>query len=502
MSFPIGIRRNWLGLRNGLLLSVVPAILGLIIVFLPSRPISEDAVRIVVLVGLFLVATAAALGYGRPFREIERTFRIGLVVWWFLLVSEGILVRSSPLDDAIEGKFSLAAYGEVILWVCVTCVLVLLSLSRTTILRAAFVRSNKWITVFCALSVLSVVYSRRPVFSLAWAFKLCLIVWLLFLLSESVSDQKHLLRFLWASFWAYVVLTLAPLTQTLVPSLTLFGGGRLSGLFAPTVISAVAAVVFLFSLMFYFLCRNRWVIMSGIFGLVMVLLAGGKTAIISMIVSTMVFFLVQRKVGSAMVAFAGLTSASIIYFFFVPSSLDYFRGYLESGLLSTLTGRTVLWAAVIKPIRENLILGHGYMSSKFVSLQVSGIWSAVHMHGAFLDVLYNNGIVGLVPILLMNFAIVKNLAFVLRSKDSGRFHPLAAGLLALYTHIFLLGLMQPSFGSRPHSLFMFFLTLVVLSEKLREMMLKAETGAKLHRLETVREVKGFAGIQRANTRYP
>ena len=84
--------------------------------------------------------------------------------------------------------------------------------------------------------------------------------------------------------------------------------------------------------------------------------------------------------------------------------------YSESGNATTLTGRTNLWAAAWPQIKSHPIFGNGYRASRFLSDEVQGAFAeAGNMHILLEEVLYNNGLVGLIPILIINVLIVVNL---------------------------------------------------------------------------------------------
>ena len=122
-------------------------------------------------------------------------------------------------------------------------------------------------------------------------------------------------------------------------------------------------------------------------------------------------------------------------------------------------------------IRQKPILGHGYLASTFVQFQVNAVsWAAPHLHNGFVEVLYNNGLIGFIPILLINFVIVRNLIAVLRRAPStDAIYRVAAGTLALYAHLLLNGLFNASFGGRVRPPFILLLSLVLVSNKLLEL---------------------------------
>ena len=200
------------------------------------------------------------------------------------------------------------------------------------------------------------------------------------------------------------------------------------------------------------------------------LLAGGKAGIVGGVLSVMLFFLLKKKVGSALLSIVAIVVLGFVLLSVVAPLRGYVDSYAEEGQADNLTGRTDLWVAAIPLIRQSPIFGQGYMASKFVSLEVEGVrWDASHLHNSFLEVLYNNGIVGLVLILFMHAAIIKNLLHVIRQPGAPReLYEIAVGFLAVYANLLINSFFNATIGGRPSTLFMIFLALFVLSESLRK----------------------------------
>ena len=121
-------------------------------------------------------------------------------------------------------------------------------------------------------------------------------------------------------------------------------------------------------------------------------------------------------------------------------------------------------------IQQKPILGHGYLASTFVEFQVNAVqWAASHLHNGFVEVLYNNGLIGFVLIVMVNVVIVKNLIRVLRRAPStSAIYRVGAGCLAVYAHLLINGFFNSSFGGKARPPFMLMIALVVVSNKLLE----------------------------------
>jgi O-antigen ligase len=116
-------------------------------------------------------------------------------------------------------------------------------------------------------------------------------------------------------------------------------------------------------------------------------------------------------------------------------------------------------------IRNHLLLGNGYMSSRFVNIVVDDMaWDAGHLHNGFLEVLYNNGLLGLIPMLMIQITTVRNAVRALRFGLTPQIRTLAAGCLAIYLYLLLNALVEATFGGRATSFFMLLVTLLPFSE--------------------------------------
>jgi O-antigen ligase len=444
------------------------ALLLLLLLANQSSLASWDIVAVLAVGGFLFTLLCIAVGFSGPSTANpgRTALRPALVVWWFLLISEFIFNRSEGTSQtALEGSFSVAAYDEAATWILAS--LAIFVICRLGHLRRIFSGPYKWMSLFGLCCVVSVVYAPRPMFSLAWALKLCLIILLLHVCASSLRDVNDIRAFFRATFWAFVLLTGAQLAQAFVgPTPAFMEGGRLGG----SALSERAGVILLLSLTPIFSVGRKRIIPLVILSSVIMFLGGGKIAIFATLISGMLFFLLQRKPGSAVGFLTGLLVAGTLVVLLTPLSF-YFRNYAESDMGLTFTGRTDLWAAALPEVYKSPIWGHGYMASKFVSVQIKETWQhwdATHLHNAYLEVLYNNGLVGITLLFAMSFGVLKKLIWVIKRTPIRDLYLLAVGSLAICTMLLINGLFNASIGGRPNSLFMLFLALVVLSEKLQE----------------------------------
>lgn len=436
----------------------------------PADPISWETIRIVAIGVLACLSLYAVLAFSKARADDSRrsAFKVGLAIWWFLLVSDELFFRAGALESGFEGHFDPLAYAEAISWVFAFLVLMLISTGAPGYLSRIFSGPSKWLSLFALVCLLSSAYSPRPFYSFVWAVKLWLVVLLLQMCAACMRDLNDIRVFFQVTFWALLLLTVSPAIRAFAdPSTAALWQGRLyaSGSH-PVTLSENSAALLLVSLTLYSLRRQKWLIPFGMIAATVMIRSGGKAGIVAGIVSAVLFFLFQKRFALASGLLAGFSLLGV-----VVASTTSLSGYLEeyqkSDALGSLTGRTDLWTSAWPAIMQAPLLGHGYMAAKWVSLQVEGVFAgAGSLHNAFLDVVYNNGLIGLALFLAVLIVVSKNLRHVLKNPAGRDAYLLAVGTFALFLNTLLNGLFEGILGSQAHSIFVLFLGLVVVSQAL------------------------------------
>jgi O-antigen ligase len=422
------------------------------------------------------IATLLGFSLAGAFRSPGHHPRAVFAIWLLLLTSQRIFFREDIYanEAAFEGNFPATAYAEAICWVLCFVAVVILFATAADSWRRLFTGEYRWLTFFALICLLSCAYAPRPLFGVAWVFKLALVILLLLLCSLQIRDVQDIASFLRFTFWAFAIIVLVPILLGSITGSAFDAEGRLGSLVNPDGLSGDAGTLMLLAPLSYSRSQGAGVRLTtmilGGAGFVVMIIAGGKAAIVAGILAGGLFFLVRRGVGAALGYFAAASMLAFVLAVFTPLS-GYLQHYGQSDQgMATLSGRTLLWNAVLPAIWRAPILGHGYLASTFVAMQVNAVeWGAPHLHNAFLEVLYNNGLVGLALIIIINYVILRNLLRVLRRIPATDFiHQIAAGCLALYASFLLNGFFNASFGGRARPPFMALLALVIVGEKLAE----------------------------------
>jgi O-antigen ligase len=416
--------------------------------------------------GIFLggVVLARPLSGRAVVGERESILSSALVIWTFLMISEAIFVHNRTTVSAEKGNVDPSAMYQAVSWILSLGVLILLSCFRPAYLRRLFVGPLKWPCIFAIVVVISCAIATKPMYSGALAFKLCVIILVLCIMAEAIEDEAGVLK-LFAALFVGIIITVS--MQSIGPFLQpgpAFVNGRLGAMIG---LSGTCGLLLLLSLLFLWITKTPWFLLCALYSVVVMMLAGTKGGIVASFVSLMMFFLLLKRPAQAIAVSVVFGIIFILCLIFTPlgSTLEK---YSESGNASTLTGRTNLWSATLPVIETHPILGKGYRDSRFLSEDVPNAFAeAGNMHNSFLEVLYNNGLAGLIPIVIINIIIVLNLKRALLRPPTLRQRYFAAAAFALYIHLFVWGIISVTFGGAPDNRFMTFFALLVISMFLR-----------------------------------
>lgn len=465
------IRRPAQGVLPGVgSVALFAAVGGLAILFLPRllSSVSEGTAGAFVVGSIFVVLFGITLGASRARITSARTtvYRSALLIWWFLLIWEVVFERLNDPYSMTQGNFAAQAYEESAMWVLAFCAFLVITLKQPAYLRQLFTGSYKWVSVFILFSLLSIAYAPGKAYSAAWGFKLLLIALLLQLCASLTQNLGDVVAFLKVTLWGFFVLSVVPVVEAFWDPAHAFDEGRLNA--DPDWLSPAAAALMLIALILYSVEKKKQYVTLGLVGLVVMFLAFGKSGIIAGVFAALLFLLLQGQVVRSLGLLLGVAGIGGLIISVTPIA-GYLQSYAGAG---SLTGRTVIWAGAIDSIRQSPIWGHGYLSTYFAFSRGTAQIEFMHLHNAFLEVAYNNGLIGVALLLVVNYVIVRNIigsmrmATLLQNRGDGRgrqAYILAVGLLAMYVNSFFDGLFAASFGGRPRNFYMLFLAVFMLS---------------------------------------
>jgi len=453
---------------------------------LPAVSFDDGTIPILADAALFFVLLCVVVGTAIVKKVDARgmIFRLALTIWWMLLVDEVFFARVNTSFSMGKGQFSLYAYAEAAMWLACGAVLFILTLRSPGYLLQLFKGSSKWVTFFVSLCLISIAWAPGPAYAMAWGFKLVLAVCLLQLCASLIKDVSDIELFLKVTVAAFVFLTVLPVYYATKDPDGFFFEGRLNA--DPDLLSPLAATLMVISMMLYAMTKKRLWVGTGLVGAVVMLLAFGKAGVVGGFLAASIFMLLQRKVVRSLGLLLGLGVLAVFIISVTPlgSYLQTYRG------ASTLTGRTQIWGYALTAMKQSPILGRGYLGTYFSWENTSGlVRGAVHLHNGFLEVAYNNGMLGELLLLTIHFMMLRNIfssmktCKILRnlrpgSEQAWHAYLLTIGCLGLYVHTFLQGVFGGHFGGRCMSPYMLWLALAMLTavtRRVSETMLQQAT---------------------------
>ncbi len=400
----------------------------------------------------------------------ENLLSLGFLILWILLVTTVGMTRTGTAQSAAEGNFSNAAFGEAIVWLTCSFPLILLAFFRPKFLQCLFWKSHRWLSIYTIVVIFSVIYAPVKLYALAWGFKLMLVGISLALCVYEIRNYSDIIRFVRIMHSAFLIVAAAPFFLVFIDPYTIFDGGRLGGLFfgGPAVSSAGGALVLLSIILGQLLPRSIYFKITGLIGLCILLLGVGKTAILSTIIASMAFYFALGRLRSGVAFLFGISLLAGLGVLSNLPIVEYIAHYDGTDQAQSLTGRTELWQQGLARISERPFVGHGYLASKTSLFKIPGLlWEPDSMHNAFLEVLYNNGLLGLIPILCLLGAFKQNVLSVLKQPGREEIRFIAAGLLAILIFVLGTGMTASILGGRIGTISILFLSAFAMSERLR-----------------------------------
>jgi hypothetical protein len=436
-----------------------------------------------------LIGISVLLGPGR-------LWHISLMLWWVLLCSEQLFPRKPTEESAaLAGSFSIIAYLEPISWMVISCIAVMICWMDPLPFKVIG-PAIKLLAIYATFAVISAIYSPDPFFSLIWSCKLALTCALLAWMSGKARSVRQWYQFLFVTWLGFAFLTITAIVQAALVSQSFFSDERINALMSPVTVSEWAASLMLLSLVLYKGKRQHFTLIMAVFGAVVMVVAGGKTAIVAGAVSAIVFVLLQSNftAGLPILVFASGIGTLVLRFNFLPR---YLQTYMGTGNADTLTGRVLLWQAAFPDLLDRVVLGNGFMSSRFIGIRLGIDWNPGQLHNFVLDVLYCNGIIGLAILLAVLAITAVNLMRNFKRRRNRSESAIAAGFISLMLYVLVNGMTEASIGGRPYAQFMLCLAVISMSDALRSSMVRL-----WHQPMTLYPVRKRAMASRARVEEP
>lgn len=398
-------------------------------------------------------------------RRLHLTHSLGALVrraeWGFAAFA--VLVQSGAIGPLLLGGGSGPLSGQDVMilralnWPVYAGIALSVLLVPRRIWRAAL--SVRLVLLLVALAAASVLWSVQPASTLDGVFRFGASA-LLGLYLAVRFRVRDLLRIVVFALGAAAVLSVA--AAVLVPSLGVGSGahaGSWQGVFAhknilgrTMALGAVSATLLLLE------GARRRLPLAAMLLLFLSLVALSRSLTAVVVLLTVaglvpVYLTLQREIRVWVVLVAGLLIASGSSIAFVLSNPEPIMAAL--GRDSSLTGRTVLWVALLDLAQQRPWLGYGYSAfwggsdAPSLVLRSDVGWQAAHAHNGFLDLWLQLGLLGTLTFLLGALSVCRSGWRMARAEARS---PLATWPLVFASFLLLQNLTE-SVILREHNLF-------------------------------------------------
>jgi O-antigen ligase len=368
---------------------------------------------------------------------------------WLLLFLSDFVFRKRTATDIRAAPIDAAALYRVAL-VCITgtVLAVRLAVKRPPWFGSLFRGLVGALTCYCAMSVISTLWSVFPAWSFYKSLEYLVNVALLAAILATVcsaTEYGNLFNLTWAWFglllvsvWLGALLWPREAWQTNVGALGLQLYGVLPAIDANSVgeYGAILAIVSLRRLLLPVDGKSDrvWYGLACTFGLTALALSQTRSAMAGFLVGAVLVLLFSKRKALATFVLSG--AAGLISIGGLGSLLWKFllRGQSPE-LFQSLSGRLDWWEFGWEQILKSPWVGCGAYTGRFQVLAKLGESDASSIHNTFLEVLVGVGLVGLIPVLMALFGTWWSLIRSLRNPSLGSFEKAVAvealGVLAV-----------------------------------------------------------------------
>ena len=162
---------NW---RTAGIVAALCVVTAFMLETIASELVSQEVITVIAVAAVFFLLLGFSAARSRALAERPKWFIFA--VWGLLLASEEIFSYINDATSTYESQFAFAAYAQAAIWMLAAVALLIFLLGNPGSLRGLFSGPYKWASLFSLVALLSVAYAPQVAFSLAWAFKLCLVV--------------------------------------------------------------------------------------------------------------------------------------------------------------------------------------------------------------------------------------------------------------------------------------------------------------------------------------
>jgi len=401
---------------------------------------------------------------------LKRVNKNYFLVTFFYIGCLSFRVRN--VDTIEENPIDGAAVFRIIVWMAPILIL-FIQASIKKKFRYFSARSIMGVLLFYGtIALISTIYSVSKFLTLYRSIELLIVVFTTIFIINQIKNRKELIDFLnFNIFMIFCLLLSTWLVFIFNPQLASFGldgSGtkfQLGGAFIhPNALGTLGAIVFGIAVMRLtspvYSKEHLLYIWIGLLSLCTVILSVSRTNLLIMVLVTFFALFLKRKYTLILY----LTICSSISVIGIPMIRETLWSYFSRGqsteLLFSFSERFPIWKAAIGVIKESLILGNGFVSSRIIMPLAYNVpyFSPTSAHNSFLDVLVNLGILGLIPIIVIFvYMWLTNIKLILNPNNRN----LGVEIFIIIFSVSLAAITGISFGSQVDHKFL--ITIITIS---------------------------------------
>ena len=315
---------------------------------------------------------------------------------------------------------------------------------------------SKLITFILITLSISTIFSIDFWLSVAAVFRLIVFLLICYLLYSQIKNKQVIYYYISSLFIAVLILGLSMIFEYLQKGVAYYSEGvvlRVAGVYEnPNYAGLLLVITIPFTLAFIMFLKNQKPFILGSlylflsFQILLLVLADSRASIISVLISTGVLFILGSKKNK--IIFISISLIIIIPLLLFTNIIDMVEIYLRLERVGT---REMFWNAGIEVISSHLFTGIGadtfdklfysLAPSSIADLYKSGTWivGKPHPHNLFIYFWAENGILGLLSIILFFFTFFYLIVKIIKEKNriDSRYHVFIVSILSIGLGIFI-----------------------------------------------------------------
>lgn len=378
----------------------------------------------------------------------EKSF---LIIWTILFLSI-FLGGSRTSESILQQTVDPIRISRIIIMTCLAFFTILrLLLTEFKDLNGAFKGPLGLFLLYSIISMISALYSNQPLVSLWKGFEVFVCITVSIYVFQQLKSYEDINRFWTLNIVLLILLILSAYISAIVSPSEAFRELRdinfkqLVGVY-PSInansLTQMAAILTVVSFVRYLNSSKHKIcfFLLLILALPALILSAGRTSIIGLLISLIIFLILNKNYDYLLLLGTGLV------LFFWLEGYSYIKLFFErGGSLYTMSGRLNTWPVAWVLFKSSPIYGYGfYVASRIIFAQKVKIEQFSTTDNTYLDVLLSVGILGFLPFVLMLYSFSKKMVRGLKTSHNKDIRRFRLEILCVAIIIFFRSLTGPS----------------------------------------------------------